>query len=343
MSWITSAKCFNGLVCIGDIQATITYSTGDIKYINCIQKVYNIYDNLVVGFAGDIKVALLMIEKLKNLLSIWLEKDTLFDVDGQLYELRENLKLLYNEFRGNSFPKVELLFCWYAQDENEYKWNLYNWKFISPNFAHSGDGKIQSPIQIGSGNNNENYQNSLKFLTGDQNKRSLKFEKIFKSNPEMIIWTISKYKNFLINQARQENFNGVSKSFHSFVATINYDKLYSKEDNDKIKEISRKFGLEFQPITHDSDTIHGVEFSVAKLKCMADNHPKKFYEIWKEIEEINKRINIASIYEKPIFTKEFHESNDEMIDTICTSWKEFDILMKTKYKVTIGTVATATG
>ena len=58
MSWITSAKCFNGLVCIGDIQATITYPNGTVKYINCIKKIYNIYDNLIVGFAGDIKVSL---------------------------------------------------------------------------------------------------------------------------------------------------------------------------------------------------------------------------------------------------------------------------------------------
>ena len=207
MSWITSAKCFNGLVCIGDVQATITYPNGKIEYINCIKKIYNIYDNLVVGFAGDIKVALLMIEKLEELLAKWLDKDTLFDLDGQVYELKENLKILYNEFCGNLKPKVELIFCWYAQDEGEYEWNLYNWKFVSPNFSNSGDGKIQSPIQIGSGNNNINYQNSLEFLTGEDIKRRGKFKNLFNTNPEMIIWTVTKYKNFLINQAQQENFN----------------------------------------------------------------------------------------------------------------------------------------
>lgn len=284
-----------------------------------------------------------MIEKLKKLLNLWLEKDTLFDVDGQLYELRKNLKLLYDEFRGNTFPKVELLFCWYAQDEDEYKWNLYNWKFTSPDFRNSSDGKIQSPIQIGSGTNNKNYQASLKFLSGNKDQRSLKFEKIFPTNPDMIIWTVSKYKNFLINQARQDNFNGVSKSFYSFVATINYDKLYSTEDNNKIKEISQKFGLEFEPIVYDNDSIHGAEFNVEKLEYMAKKNPMEFYKMWEEIESIHSRIDIASIYDKPIFVKEFHQSKDEKFDKVCTSWNEFDSLMRTKYNVRIGTATTATG
>jgi 20S proteasome alpha/beta subunit len=38
-----------------------------INIANCVKKVHHIYDNLVVGFAGDIKVGLKMIEKLKAL------------------------------------------------------------------------------------------------------------------------------------------------------------------------------------------------------------------------------------------------------------------------------------
>ncbi len=342
MSWITSAKCFNGLVCIGDIQATITHPSGKVQYINCIQKVYNIYDNLIVGFAGDIKVSLLMIEKLKVLLHSWLEKDTLFDLDGQVYELVENLKILYDEFRGSSSPQVELLFCWYAQDEGEYNWNLYNWKFVSPNFSNSGDGKIQSPTQIGSGNNNTRYQKSLEFLSGEQDKRTGKFKDLFETNPEMIIWTVTKYKKFLINQAKQEKFDGVSKSFYSYEAIINYDKLYSEEDNQKIKEISRKFGLEFQPKTFDNDTIYGAEFSFEKLETMLKKDPKYFIETWQEVEQILKRVNIASIYEKPKFKQEFFKADDEIIDKVCSSWKEFDGYMRTKYKLAIGSTALAT-
>ncbi len=342
MSWITSAKCFNGLVCIGDIQATITYPNGKVKYINCIKKIYNIYDNLIVGFAGDIKVSLLMIEKLELLLKIWLKEGTLFDLDGQVYEFKENLKILYDEFRGNAEPQVELLFCWYAQDENEYAWNLYNWKFVSPNFSNSSNGKLQSPIQIGSGNNHSNYQDSLKFLTGEQTKRNGKFKKLFETNPEMIVWTVTKYKKFLINQARQENFDGVSKSFYSYEAIINYDKLYSEEDNQKIKEISKKFGLEFQPKIFEDDTIYGAEFSFDKLEDMLKKDPKYFIETWLEIEKIHKRINIASIFEKPEFKQEFFKPDNEKVDKICTSWKEFDGFMRTKYNLAIGTSGFAT-
>lgn len=64
-------------------------------------------------------------------------------------------------------------------------------------------------------------------------KKEQKDIKIFENDPDMIIWTVTKYRNFLINQARQENFEGVSKSFHSFEAIVNYDKLYSKEDYKK--------------------------------------------------------------------------------------------------------------
>ena len=35
-----------------------------------------------------------MIEKLELLLKIWLKEGTLFDLDGQVYELKENLKIL---------------------------------------------------------------------------------------------------------------------------------------------------------------------------------------------------------------------------------------------------------
>lgn len=75
MSWVTSAKCFNGLVCVGDIQATVGYR-GRIQYINCIKKVHHIYRNLVVGFAGDVKTGLLMIEELKIQVNNTLAKDT---------------------------------------------------------------------------------------------------------------------------------------------------------------------------------------------------------------------------------------------------------------------------
>jgi hypothetical protein len=49
MSWIVSANCFNGLVCIGDIQATITFNNGrKPEHVNCVKKIHKIYDNLIV-------------------------------------------------------------------------------------------------------------------------------------------------------------------------------------------------------------------------------------------------------------------------------------------------------
>ena len=342
MSWITSAKCFNGLVCIGDIQATITFqNTNKKKYVNCVKKVHHIYKNLVVGFAGDIKTALLMIEKLEIQLNSWLEKDTYFYLDGQSDYMIHNLKLLYDEIRGDSLPHVELLFCWYSQDEDENNWTMYNWKFKSPNFVRDSNGSIQSPTQIGSGNQHQNFQNALAFLTGDSEKRTERYKKIFENAPDMIIWTITKYRNFLINQARQENFEGVSKSFHSFEAIVNYDKLYSKEDYKKIAEIYKQFDLEFSPIDVDGDPIFGVEFSKHKLFEVLKKDPSTVVQAINTIEEINSRINIEALFEPPIFKEIFHRSLDELIEEhICSTWKEFTILMKNKYNIAFDSVGT---
>lgn len=342
MSWITSAKCFNGLVCIGDIQATITFqNTNKKKYVNCVKKVHHIYKNLVVGFAGDIKTALLMIEKLKILLNNWLEKDTYFYLDGQSDLMIKNLQILYNEIRGDSLPYVELLFCWYSQDEDENKWTMYNWKFKSPNFVRDSNGSIQSPTQIGSGNQHQNFQNALAFLTGDSEKRTEKYKEIFEDNPDIIIWTVRKYKNFLISQARQENFEGVSKSFHSFEAIVNYDKLYSKEDQEKITEIYKQFDLELSPIDVDGDPIFGVEFSKDKLIEVVKKDPSIFIKTMKTIEEINSHINTEALFEPPIFKETFHKSSDELIEEpICSTWKEFKMLMKNKYNISFDSVGT---
>ncbi|MFZ3053727.1 MAG: hypothetical protein WA099_09990 [Sulfuricurvum sp.] len=342
MSWVTSAKCFNGLVCIGDIQATITFQNlNKKKYINCVKKVHHIYDNLIVGFAGDIKTALLMIEKLKIQLNDWLEKDTYFYLDGQSDKMVHNLQVLYDEIRGGSQPYVELLFCWYSQDEDENKWTMYNWKFKSPNFVRDSNGTIQSPTQIGSGNQHQNFQNALAFLTGDSEKRTEKYKEIFESTPDMIIWTITKYRNFLINQARQENFPGVSKSFHSFDAIVNYDKLYTKEDHKKIDEIYKQFDLEFEPINVDGDPIFGVEFSERKLLEAFNKDKLAFANTMNTIQKINSRVNIEALFEPPIFKEIFHRSSDEVIeDPICSTWVEFENLMKNKYKITFNSVGT---
>ncbi len=38
MTWVVGGNCFNGFVCVADIQATITLTGGEVRYFNCIQK-----------------------------------------------------------------------------------------------------------------------------------------------------------------------------------------------------------------------------------------------------------------------------------------------------------------
>jgi hypothetical protein len=256
-----------------------------------------------------------------------------------------NLQFFYDEVRGDQCPYVEFLFCWFSQDENERMWTMYDWKFQSPNFKHNGNGKFQVPNQIGSGRKHQNYQDSLNFLTGEQEKRNQKYTDIYSNNPEMIIWTITKYRNFLINQARQENYEGVSKSFYSLEAIMHYDKLYTQEDSQKIRQISKLIGFELEPKYVDGDPIFGVEFDKEKLYTMASEDPKRLEEVYKTIHEINERINLKALFEPPEFKELFHQSDAEIIDdTICSTWEEFEKLLSGKYKINFtanGITATA--
>ena len=120
---------------------------------------------------------------------------------------------------------------------------------------------------------------------------------------------------------------------------INY---IQKKTIKKSKKLVKNLDLSFQPKIFEADTIYGAEFSFDKLEDMLKKDPKYFIETWLEIEKIHKRINIASIFEKPEFNQEFFKSDNEKVDKICTSWKEFDEFMRSNYNLAIGTSGFAT-
>ncbi|MEZ8392524.1 hypothetical protein AB4252_06220 [Vibrio cyclitrophicus] len=97
MTWVVGGNCFNGFVCVADIQVTLEYKNKPRKYYNSVQKIHKVYDNLCVAFSGDIRSGLIIIEDLQKNLHNSIKENEYFDLDGQSKELIEYLKTVYKK------------------------------------------------------------------------------------------------------------------------------------------------------------------------------------------------------------------------------------------------------
>src|SRR5262245_16980631 len=99
MTWIVGATPFNGVVGVADVQATFEYldKSRPPKYYNCVRKLHRVYDNLYIGFSGDIRSGLLIIERLTAQMRETFNTGELFDIEGQLSILQDHLRGLYKE------------------------------------------------------------------------------------------------------------------------------------------------------------------------------------------------------------------------------------------------------
>lgn len=336
MTWVVGGNCFNGFICVADIQITIEYPhTKEKKYFNCVQKIHKAYDNLCIAFSGDVKSGLLIIEDLSRNLQENIKENEYFDIDGQSKRLINYLKIRYKEINPNSNPSLELMFLWNAQEGEEISYRPFCYKFMSPDFKLHSTPQINLS-QSGSGKNNDEYQAIVSFLSGKHGS-SEAYKNLFSQIPDAPqIWTVQKFKKFLFQEASNINFPGVSKTLISFESEIQYKNAYPNWMHQLIKSAFIKSGIEYSTITTNRDTLNLAEFDINnvinKISSLKETSPDEYREISMILSLANETMDLSKIYTLPKIVSDMHFSESEEIDNqpLISSWDSMVRFLKSK-------------
>ncbi|WP_199770310.1 hypothetical protein [Dickeya zeae] len=195
MTWVVGGNCFNGYVCVADIQVTIQRRGECDLYYNCVQKIHQISSNLCVAFSGDIRAGLSIIAEITYNLSLNMKENEYFDIDGQSSTLITLLQQLYQElYPGLYKPYVEFMFLWNAQEGDEIFFRPFCMKFKSPMF-NMNSIPVPGLAQTGSGINNNAFNAITSFLTGKMSD-SDEYQRIFSgitAAPNLVTVTCPQY------------------------------------------------------------------------------------------------------------------------------------------------------
>lgn len=331
MTWIVGANCFNGFVSVSDIQATITFPDKSKKYFNCVRKAHKIYDNLVVSFSGDIRSGLLIIDDLRALLESCLRQhEQIFDLDGQSDIIRNNLLVWYHRHNPSLSPALELMFQWASFDDEDGIYRPYCWKFTAPEFKR----KTAAPLttdQSGSGLDNSDLNSIVTFLGGNESSCFEKYRNIFGSlERSRLVWTVRKFGNLLLNEAKRVSCEGVSRSFIRFECTIRYDRLLQDERAHQIlRETASELGMEFDSSNSTGELLNIARADFEKIderiNSLRSKHPDKLRNLLRIISETQRMMNYNAIRECPNIVETFHLHENENIgrENIKSKWDDF--------------------
>lgn len=334
MTWIVGATAFNGLVCVADVQATFEYldRTRPPKYYNCVRKLHKTHENLYIGFSGDIKSGLLMIERLKDLMAVAYAENELFDIEGQLAKLQKYLADLYREINPSTSPTLELMFFWMKQEGESVFFEPACMRFIAPTFGNSGIGMLQIN-QSGSGKRSPEFQALVDFLTGVPPQEDLARKLFSGISSAPTIWTASKIRTLLINEGQNITFAGVSKSFLSVIAETGWNQTVSPSTHKKLISALEEIGVERRQEKTLSDTLHITEVNPVKISKkiaeLAESNPKKLSQIGEMLRAYKLEENIEPLTRLPEFKENLHVGGGEQvsIEKLCSTWKDMELFM----------------
>lgn len=199
MTWIVGGNCFNGFVCVSDIQLTLEYSDpSKNKYFNCLKKVHQVHKNLCVAFSGHVKTGLILVENLREWLHDCIKEGTYFDLDGYSKTVMDFLMASYSAINGSKKPYVELMFLWTAQVESEPVFKAFCVKFKLPEFVFFST-PVSELAQAGSGTKSLHYREITNYLSGKKSSSDI-YKDIFRdvSTPKLI--TVEKFKKNTIQR-----------------------------------------------------------------------------------------------------------------------------------------------
>ena len=345
MTWVAAGSCFNGFACIADVQATIIHNSQSIKYINCVQKLHKIYDNVVIGFSGNIEIGLKLIQILKEFLEDQLrEPYRIFDLDGEVDHFQHNLKVWFSKLVKAKIPnqQIELLICWFAQDEGEYFFKPYCWSFSSPDFKRKGTCNLDA-FAFGSGANTQQLGTVLKFLRGYSSElfpeHISQYDLLNKAfGGENPLWTVKKFKNFLIEESQKFELPGISRSLHFCEGTLPFDSTFPKDFYPKMKVLFQKLGVEYSNLERKDGEMQLVVADFDRIIEHIKQLPlKEQHEIGTELKGFKDSFNPLPLTEVPSLEINFHINKDENINpnNIFSTWKELKDFLKSEHEIVL--------
>jgi len=336
VTWIVGGNCFNGFVCVADIQATFEFKIQrPVEYYNCVQKIHKIFDNLCVAFSGDIRSGLLIIEDLSIQVPQSMKENEYFDIDGQSSLLIEYLQNLYRKINPKESPYLELMFLWVAQEGEEYQFRPFCMKFKSPEFRLNSTPQIGAS-QSGAGAYNETYNSIFSFLSGRTTDNE-NYRKLFGRIEEVPhIWTVQKFKNLLFHEASAVNFPGVSKSLISFESVIAYKDIYPDWISPVMTDAFAELGVEYGNKSTANHNFNYAELDFSKInKKMAylqENHPERFEAIRVVLSVAEELKDMESICKLPEIASDQYVDDEEIIHSqkLIAKWSDMVTFMRGK-------------
>jgi len=333
MTWVVGGNCFNGFVCVADIQATVQFQNKqpDI-YFNCIQKIHKVFDNLCVAFSGDIRTGLLIIKDLSVQMKNTIRENEYFDIDGQSSLLIDYLKRIYKKINPKLCPHLELMFLWIAQEGEEIHYRPFLMKFNAPEFRINST-PLLGISQSGSGIRNESYNSIVSFLSGRPNDSEV--YKIFFGNngfaqdkSSLKIWTVQKFKNILFNEASTVDYLGVSKSLISFESVIPYKDMYPVWLHSILKDTFIDIGIEYSTENTANQTINLATMDFEKIDYRIRELEKNDHSRLDTVREVlsfaNEIKNFDSICNLPQIKSDYFLNEEEQIhsEKLITNWDD---------------------
>lgn len=329
MTWVVGGNCFNGFVCVADIQATIFYPKHEGKpnrYFNCVQKIHKITSNLCVAFAGDIRSGLLMVNELRLYIQGYLKDGEYFDIDGQSEIIRTFLKRTYQAINpGATKPALHLLFLWNSQEGDGLVFRPFCMRFKSPEFTMTS-AAVPGLLQLGTGSQDPRYKAIAAFLSG-QDVQTPEFRKIFNSSNVPGIWTVSKFKNMLFNEGAKVDLPGVSKTFISFESVIPYNELFTEDMHQRLRDAYKLLGIESsvkKTANHEyHEYVLDPEKVISNVESMTVNDTEALIGLSKTLREGYESIDMSPLHSLPSLRSDKIWGEEEVhVGTLLTTWEE---------------------
>lgn len=336
MTWVVGGNCFNGFICVADIQATISFNNSIRKeYFNCVQKIHKICSNLCVAFSGDIRTGLIIVERLRLAIQSSYNEGEYFDIDGHSQSYIKFLKNNYEELNVKGKNHVEFIFLWNAQEGEEVIFRPFCMKFKSPDFNMNSTA-LPGVTQSGSGLRNSTYQAISRFLAGKKDD-SEEYKRIFHNfTAPPNIFTVQIFKQILLHEASEIHCPGVSKTLISFESVIPYKDIYNEQTSKNLKEAYITLGISPIEVSTANYKLLLSSISPYDLKSRLDyletNAPFLFYSLQSILKDALGSASIEPLTEIPPIRIDKIISNDEdlHVEKLITSWPEFVKFMKSK-------------
>lgn len=205
MTWVVGGRHVFCARCIADIQVTLQYKSGENKYFDGVKKIHNIGDDILIAFAGTIKIAFEVIEKLQKEY-----KNIREERFAEPIIVAEKLrKIILHTYKSTKHSKADVVeFILLIKPIGIMKaYGAY--KLVSPDFKIYDPSEAFELIQIGSGSKDSDYNRIVL-----NNRRPFEIPGENGGLPSLVIAVGKVALKWVAAEAMEYQKNGVSQHMH---------------------------------------------------------------------------------------------------------------------------------